>query len=153
MAMFAQFIAAMLGVLAFAVLFHAPSRFYIPCGLCGALSWMVYLVVVQEFDAGVGVASLAASLVLAIVSAILAVQMKAPATIFLVTGIFPLVPGSNIYYAAYHMIQGELSTCAEKGVETLLIAGGIAVGLMIGSAFAQTCLKLARQAGKRGRVS
>lgn len=145
MEMIAQFVAAMLGVCGFAVLFHAPRRFYVPCGLCGAIGWIVYLVAVQECGTHVAVASMAASVVLAVVSSILAIEMKAPATIFLVTGIFPLVPGADIYYTAYYMIQNDLALCAEKGVETLLIAGGIALGLVIGSALSTVCVRLARR--------
>ncbi|MCD7917973.1 MAG: threonine/serine exporter family protein [Clostridiales bacterium] len=130
-----QFLVAMVGVWAFAVLFHAPRRFYGACALCGAVAWVVYLIATTEYQAGPAVASVVAATVLAIVSAGLSIQLKAPSTMFLLPGIFPLVPGAGIYYAAYYMIQGDLSLAAAKGVETLLVAGGIALGLMIGAAF------------------
>ena len=36
-----------------------------------------------------------------------AILLKTPVTVFLLTGIFPLVPGAGIYYTAYYFIQGE----------------------------------------------
>ncbi len=136
-----QFLVAMVGVWAFAVLFHAPRRFYGACALCGGVTWVVYLIATTEYQAGPAVAAVLASTVLAVVSAVLSIQLKAPSTMFLLPGIFPLVPGAGIYYAAYYMIQGDLSLAAGKGVETLLVAGGIALGLMIGAAFTNIAMR------------
>ncbi|MCD8086656.1 MAG: threonine/serine exporter family protein [Clostridiales bacterium] len=143
-----QFLVAMVGVWAFAVLFHAPRRFYGACALCGCVDWVVYLIATTEYQAGPAVASVAAATVLAIVSAVLSIQLKAPSTMFLLPGIFPLVPGAGIYYAAYYMIQGDLTLAAAKGVETLLVAGGIALGLMIGAAFSNIARRLIGTVGR-----
>ncbi len=52
------------------------------------------------------------------------------------------MPGAGIYYAAYYMIQGDLSLAAAKGVETLLVSGGIALGLMIGAACSNIAMRI-----------
>ena len=41
--MIAQILSAVLGVLAFAVLFHAPRRSYVACAICGGFSWGMFL--------------------------------------------------------------------------------------------------------------
>ncbi|MCD8367544.1 MAG: threonine/serine exporter family protein [Clostridiales bacterium] len=147
--MMAQFLVSMVGVWGFAVLFHAPRRFYGACALCGAVAWVVYLIATTEYQAGPAVAALSASTALAILSAVLSIQLKAPSTMFLLPGIFPLVPGAGIYYSAYYMIQGDLALAASKGVETLLVAGGIALGLMIGAAFSNVAMRVIGLGRKR----
>ena len=37
---------------------------------------------------------------------------------FLISGIFALVPGAGIYYTAYYFIMGDNAMAVAKGVET-----------------------------------
>lgn len=41
--MIGSILSAIIGVFAFAVLFHAPRRSYLFCALCGGVSWGLYL--------------------------------------------------------------------------------------------------------------
>lgn len=52
-------------------------------------------------------------------------------TVFLTGGIFPLVPGAGIYYTVYAFITGDNAAAVFKGVETLKIAGVIALGIVL----------------------
>ena len=83
------------------------------------------------------VASLVATLVLTILSRILAVIRRAPVTIFLITSIFTLVPGAGIYYTAYYLMIDDLAMAALKGVETLKVAGAISLGILLGMGIPQ----------------
>ena len=56
---------------------------------------------------------------------------------FLIPGIFPLVPGAGIYYTAYYLIMNEMKSFSKKGTETFLIAGAIALGIVFGFAIPQ----------------
>ena len=55
-----------------------------------------------------------------------------PATVFIVTGIFPIVPGAGIYYTAYSLIVSDMALFQQKGMETLVLAGAIAIGILLG---------------------
>ena len=44
---------------------------------------------------------------------------QGPVTIFLITGIFPLVPGAGIYYTGYHLFMSDNSLALDKGLETI----------------------------------
>lgn len=123
--------AAMLGTLSFAILFHAPQNYYVHCAFTGALGWIVYRTGTDN-SLSFAVASLLATFVLTVLSRWLSVVKKAPATIFLVTGIFPLVPGAGIYYTAYYVITGNVANATFKGVETFKIAGAIVLGIIFG---------------------
>lgn len=126
----------MLGVWAFAVLFHVPQKCYLFCAINGAMGWICYLCL-TGYGFGHGISSLAATIVLTIVSRLLAVLLKEPVTIFLITGIFPLVPGASIYSTAYCFIQQDWILAAEMTMDVLTFSGSIALGIIIGSIIPQ----------------
>lgn len=97
----------------------------------GALGWYVYLVTV-----GVGsdiTQNLLASIAIALFSEIMARVFKTPATVFMIIGILPLVPGGGIYYTMEYCVNGNTAMFLEKGLHTFAIAGAIAVGVSLGS--------------------
>ena len=57
--------------------------------------------------------------------------LKTPVTVFLLTGIFPLVPGAGIYYTAYYFIQGENAFSLANGISTFKVAVALAVGIAL----------------------
>ena len=118
----AQFFIAGAGTLSFAILFACPKRTLPYCGLVGAVGWFIY-----ETAILFGLEAFAASLL----ARIFAMALKTPVTIFLLTGIFPLVPGAGIYYAAYYFIQGSNELALANGISTFKIAVALAVGIAL----------------------
>ena len=90
---------AFLSTITFAIIFHTPRKERLCCGFTGAVGWLVYVVCVH-FGLDVATASFFATLALAWFARVFAFWRKAPVTVFLITGIFPLVPGAGIYYTA-----------------------------------------------------
>ena len=125
-----QFVLAAVGTLSFAVLFCVPKKHWLACALDGAVGWVVYFLMLEAQPSKV-VATLAAGIVLALLARVLAITRRAPATIFLLCGIFPLVPGAGIYYTAYYFMQGYNSISSLKGIETLKIAVALAIGIAL----------------------
>ncbi len=119
-----------LGTLCFAVLFGVPRRHYLACGVNGALAWAVYLLALS-IQPSVVIATLCASIPLTAFARAFAIRQKAPVTVFLFSGIFPLVPGATLYYTAYYFMHGDHMLCLDKGVETLKVAIALAVGISI----------------------
>lgn len=144
MNMLFQVIAAAIGVIAFAVLFRAPRKYYLDCGIAGGIGWLIYLIVIGKGFSSM-VASLVATLVLTILSRILSVIRLAPVTIFLIASIFTLVPGAGIYYTAYYLMIDNLSMAAMKGVETLKVAGAISLGILLGMGIPQSMFRQIRR--------
>ena len=89
--MIGEILAAVFGTFAFAVLFGVPGRYYPYCGIIGGCSWIAYLFF-EKF--GTVLASLAATVVVVLLSRIMAIRERCPVTVFLISGIFPQVPGS-----------------------------------------------------------
>lgn len=129
--MILQVIVAMAATVAFAVLFHVPKSEYFLCGINGAIGWGVYLFC-TEHGTGKAAASMWAALTLTLIARIFSALRKMPGTVFLITGIFTLVPGAGIYYTSYYLIANELSQCVAKGIETFKIAGAIVLGMIFG---------------------
>lgn len=123
-----EIIIAFFATSAFAVLFNIPKRQWIFCGLTGAIGWLFYRIFCRQYS--IVIATFLAVLILTFLSRIFSVIRKAPVTLFLVAGIFPLVPGVGIYYTSYYFIMGELSNAATKGMETVKLAIAIALGIM-----------------------
>lgn len=122
-----QVLVAFVSTIAFAVIFHTPKKELLCTGLTGGVGWLVYLLA-QFSGSGVVASSFLATLALAWLSRALAFARKTPVTVFLICGIFPLVPGAGIYYTGYHFFMGNDALALEKGLETIKIAVAIALG-------------------------
>lgn len=124
-----HFFVAFGATLSFTILFNVPREQYFFCGLTGAIGWVCYMIT-SEFSGSVALASFVSSVVLTALSRVFAVRRRTPITIFLLCGIFPLVPGAGIYYTAYHFIMGDNGQATAKGIETIKIAVAIALGIV-----------------------
>ena len=135
--MIVQFVVCFFATLSFAVLFSAPKRQLVFCGLTGAAGWFVYLLLLNN-NAGIALANVAASFTLTLMARIFAAMERNPVTVYLLAGIFPLVPGAGIYYTSYYFIMHEMDRFAAKGAETIIIAGSIVFGIVFGFSLPQS---------------
>lgn len=125
--MIGEILAAAFGTFAFAILFGVPRRYYFYCGIIGGGSWIVYLLF-----AGFGtvMASLTATVAVVLLSRIMAIRERCPVTVFLISGIFPLVPGSHVYWMAYYLVTNQMRLAAETGYVAVKIAFAIVLGIV-----------------------
>ncbi len=111
---------------AFCFVFQLRQWRHILCAsLSGAVGWRVYLLLAESSSV---VRGLLATIVVALLSELFARIFKTPATVFLLIGIIPLVPGGGIYYTLEALIGGDMGLFVQKGLETVAFAGAIAVG-------------------------
>lgn len=123
-------IGAFLAVVSFSILLDLPFKQVMYAGCVGAVGWFSYLLV-GEVSSSVLTAAFLSSMVVALVSHIFARVLKAPVTIYLVAGILPSVPGASIYRTVFYVIQGVTSLSSYYFVETLQVAGAIALAIFI----------------------
>ena len=124
-----QVLAASAGTVGFSLLFGVPVRYYTYCGLIGGIGWLVYLCVLPGTTATI--ATFCATVVIILLSRWFAVRKRCPATLFLISGIFPLVPGAGIYWAAYYTITNQLQLALETGYGAVKTAGAIVLGIVV----------------------
>lgn len=127
---FAHIVTSFVGTVAFSIIFNVPYKYYIWCGLTGMSGWLVYCIIYTENS--VAIATFFAAVVVVLMSRVLAVYQRCPITIFLVAGIFPLIPGASVYYTAYYLVIGELSNAAHRG----MLAVNIALAIVLAIVFA-----------------
>lgn len=124
----ANLICPFFGTIAFSVLFNVPKRFYLSCGITGTMGWIVYCLTVNLTSAAI--ASFLGTLVVVLISRMLTVRMKCPITVFLISGIFPLVPGAGVYYTAYYLVMNQLGEAAQRGIGAIKVAFAIVLGIV-----------------------
>ena len=122
--------AAFIGTVAFALLFGVPRRYYFGCGFIGAAGWLAYLVL-EAAGLTATEATFFAALLVALLSRFAAVWQKCPSTVFLIAGIFPLVPGAGIYWTSYHLVMGELASVLSTGFAAAKTAVAIVLGIIL----------------------
>ena len=98
----AEFFAACVGTIAFALLFQVPRKYYLYCGIAGACGWICYKLILPYTTEPVSI--FFATVLVIILSRSFAVYKRCPVTVFLIAGIFPLVPGSGIYWTAFYVV-------------------------------------------------
>lgn len=125
-----QVISAILAVYFFTMLLEIPKRYAVLASAAGGVNWWVYLVVMEETNSSM-TAAFFASLAVAFLSQIFARIQKTPVNVFLVAGILPTVPGAAIYRSVYYFIHNNSNQCTYHLLQTLQIAGAIAMAIFI----------------------
>lgn len=126
--MIGQLMAAAVGTVAFALLFGAPRRYYPYCGLIGAAGWLLYLLLEKHIP--VEGATFLATVLVILLSRMFAIRKRCPVTIFIISGIIPLVPGAGIYWTAYYLVTDQFSEALGTGMTALKVAAAIVLGIV-----------------------
>ena len=125
-----QLIAGMLGSLGFALLFGLRKQYLASAALGGFISWGLYLIGMNVFN-NIFLACLLASAFSALYSEIIARLQKAPTTLFFITSVVPLIPGSTLYYTCSNAVVHDWENAKYFGIRTLQYALAIAAGSCI----------------------
>ena len=133
-----QVLASFVGSFGFAVLYNLRGRKLCMAGISGMVSWIAYLVAWNEMPS-VFAANLAAAAVATVYAETMARILKTPVTVFLITGIIPLVPGGNLYYTMNYVLAEQWHLSSLYGQKTILIAIAVAAGIMIASSIYGIC--------------
>ena len=142
--LFGEFIFAFLGTLGFTFIFNVPLRHIPVASFVGGAGWVVFQIA-DAMGCGVAIACFFGACTVGLTSDIASKVFKEAATIFVIPGVLPLVPGAGTYYTMLAVIEGNLDQAAAKGIETLAMAGAIALGLLVMG----TVMQIIRGASKR----
>lgn len=96
----------------------------------GVLSTFLYCVCV-EAGLSLLVQNLIPAAAVTFYAEVLARIVKAPATVFLIPSIIPLVPGGRLYYTMRAIVDANGADAKIFAMETIVIALGIAVGIVV----------------------
>lgn len=136
-----QVLAAFIGTSAFAILFGVPRKQYLTCGLIGALGWAAFLILTREASTSAFAGITLSSIFICILSRISAIPSKCPSTVFLLCGIFPLVPGAGIFWFTYYLVSSQFRLSAMTGYAAVTAAVAIVLGIILAMEIPQRLFK------------
>lgn len=127
-----QTIMGILGSIGFAILFGVSDRKLLWIALGGGAGWAVYLICVVS-GYGMFAGLFAASLFVAVLSEVLARVLKTPVILMLVPMLIPEIPGGDLYYTMYYLVQKQYIEFGSSSNKVLVEAGAIALGIILAS--------------------
>lgn len=120
---------AFVATFGFGVLFNAPSRVLIYCGLTGAAGHVCRRALLMQGVHPV-TATFCGALAVGLLGYIEARYFRMPRLIFTVTGIIPMVPGVPAFETVVYFMRDDILTGIETAVRVALLVGAIGAGLM-----------------------
>ncbi|WP_156939770.1 threonine/serine exporter family protein [Clostridium lundense] len=115
---------------AFGIIFNIKGKNLIFAAVGGGLSWFIYLISLKS-NMSNNLSFFNGTVVGAIYCEIMARVLKTPVTTFMICTIIPLVPGGGMYYTMLETIRGDINKSLSTGLNTLIIAGEIAIALVL----------------------
>ena len=117
----------------FAVIYDAPKKLFFAAGLAGASGYLISFILNDLLQIDSIYSSLLGSLTLGVMS-----HIMSPVVIFMIPGIIPLVPGSLAYKAMQQLVSLNFTEANNTFIRTILIAGSIALGLLLSDQLSKT---------------
>lgn len=139
-----ELVTAFFGSLGYASLFNVRRKRIISAGIGGFIGWLSYIVS-SSFISNEAIKYLIAAIVITVYAEKMARLKKAPATVFLISAIMPLVPGGMLYASMSYAVKEEWVRFGMKAVNTLSVALALALGMLI----ATSILKILRRVQMR----
>ena len=125
-----EFLYAFLTTVTFSVMFNTTKKELLYCGLAGGIGWFFYSICLK-IDLSSALSNFVGSLFIAYFSRLFAIIRKKPISVFLISGIIPLVPGAGIYNTVFNIIISDNKMASFYGMETVKIACSIAFGIIV----------------------
>jgi uncharacterized membrane protein YjjB (DUF3815 family) len=104
--------------------------------LLGAGGWVLYTLITAAGGSG-SLGYLAGAFFVSLFSELFAIVIKNPATVYLLPGLLPLVPGGGMFQTMREAVQGHAEAALETGFVTGTAAGAIALGIALASSIAR----------------
>ena len=136
-------IAAGVATAGFGLMFRTQTKSLLPGAVIGGVGYLIYDVI---FLAGgsATVASFAGALAVGLLAEAAARLLKGPAIVYATMGAIPLVPGAWLYRTMEHIIVADYGQATAVGLETIMIAGAIAMALGCSTVLARMVLRRQR---------
>ncbi|GHU63904.1 hypothetical protein AGMMS49983_08450 [Clostridia bacterium] len=132
----------------FGLLFNAPKKHILTLSAIGGAGMFILVFMMGSF--GLIGASFLGTCAIAILAEIASRAGKDATTIFIIPGIIPFVPGAPLYETMSSILVGNYSDAVESGVQAFMIAGAIALALVIVATGARLLLAFIRRIRRPG---
>lgn len=136
--------AVFIGTVAFSLLYGVPKFCYFSCAVTGCICWISYSLFLEL--CGAVAACFGATLLVALIARGLAVRKKCPVLVFLIPGIFPMIPGAGIYWTAYYLVMDQATQALSMGYDAIKCAAALVLGIVLAFEIPQKCFEHERSA-------
>lgn len=128
-------LSAFVGTMGFSIFFNIKKERLLYAAVSGTAICGIYLLCMEWLKGDLFLSNLIPSVIATIYAEISARIKKAPSIIFLLPAIIVLIPGGSFYYTMSHLVSGNREMFHEVGMQTIESALGIAVGIIMATAF------------------
>ncbi|MFI3238052.1 MAG: threonine/serine exporter family protein [Lachnospiraceae bacterium] len=125
-----QIISGILGSIGFAMLFNLKRDKFLYISIGSFVSIFIYLLLFN-ITQNTFFSNLIAAFTCTTLAEIFARWRKAPATLFIIAHMIPLVPGGSLYYTMRGFVQENAIAFKEHALNTLYASTGIALGIIV----------------------
>lgn len=137
MVFFVKLAAIFCGTVGYAIILNIPKKHLFYIGITATAGYAVY----QLFMPSEVFGCFAGACVIAVLSEILSRTLKDAATLFIIPGIIPLVPGAKMYNMTLSLLKHDFAEAATLGVQVLMYAGSIAIAILLVSSTIRSTVK------------
>lgn len=127
-----EIIASFISSVGFSYLFGCPKKSTIASGIIGSIGWTIYKISYNNF-LGLYLSTALGAFITASLGELSARKYHMPASMFIIPGIANFAPGAGIYNTLTYFVKNQNDMAISKLLETLVIAGAIAFGILMAS--------------------
>lgn len=124
-----EILMCMIAAYSFGVIFNIKGKFLNISAVGGGIAWLSYKIMIVS-GAGNGISFFVATICFGIYVELCARIYSAPSTMMSVCAMIILVPGYGVYNTLYGFMTNNYTEAVKNGIDTLLIAGAISLGLV-----------------------
>ena len=125
----------------FGIVFNVRGKKIILSAIAGGVTWFVYDCMMY-IKGNETIAYFLSAVCLTIYAEKMARLSKSTVTTYLIVGLIPIVPGGGIYYTLFYILSINISKATEAGIQTLMLTGALAFGILFVSSIYSTYGKL-----------
>ena len=130
MSIIAQSFFSFFACLFFAIIYKTPKSELLACGITGAFGYGIYYAYYINTNDPMTATFLGAATI-AFIAKLYSSSRKLPVMLYVLPPIFPLVPGANMYYAAYGVIMENIPYAVTNGVRAFKLSGLCVIALLV----------------------
>ena len=146
-----QTLMGVVGSIGFAILFGIKGKKLIYIALGSAAGWIIYLL-----GKAVGLdfcgCQFLSAIVIAVMAEIMARVLRTPVPVLLVPMLIPEIPGGDLYYTMYYLIESQYNVFGNYSSRVLMEAGAIALGIILVSHTARLIQSIVSHVHGRGKA-
>jgi uncharacterized membrane protein YjjB (DUF3815 family) len=95
------------------------------------MGWLLYLILTRYSAFSAVEVMFCATALVTLIALLQSIGRKCPITVFLISGIFPLVSGAGIFWTSYNIVSNQLPDAIHTGFAALKATVAIAFGILV----------------------